>query len=160
MDQGYRNLAWECVCLDDARLVKVKQLLMSWRCMPADMKNLVCWPKGSRGCWLGRLKSCDCSLKHAALCMMSYLHMTRTSTVTSRHWWCFRTALAVKLRDSCARIHFYKLTLQSVEHFIGLFFYVQCMCFCSLSTYFSLLKRVQIVCKPPHWLKYIQSSWA
>lgn len=29
MDQGYGNLAWECVRSDDARLVKVKQLLMS-----------------------------------------------------------------------------------------------------------------------------------
>lgn len=98
MDQGYGNLAWECVCLDDARLVKVKQLLMSWRCMPADMKNLVCWPKGSKECWWGKLEACDYSLKHAALCMTSYLHMTRTSTVTSRQWSYIRTA-SVKLRD-------------------------------------------------------------
>lgn len=102
MDQGYRNLAWECVCLDDARLVKVKQLLMSWRCMPADMKNLVCWPKGSKGCWLWKLKACDYSLKHAALCMMSYLHMTRTSTLTSRQWSYTRTPSAVRLRDKWA----------------------------------------------------------
>lgn len=53
MDQGYGNLALECVCLDDVRLVKVKQLLMSWRCMPADIKNMVCWPKGSEEMLMG-----------------------------------------------------------------------------------------------------------
>lgn len=102
MNQGCGNLAWECVCLDDARLVKVKQLLMSWRCMPADMKNLLCWPKGSKECWWGKLEACDYSLKHAALGMMSYLHMTRTSTVTSRQWSYIRTASA-KLRDRDVR---------------------------------------------------------
>lgn len=67
--------------------------------MPADMKNLVCWPKGSKECWLWKLKACDYSLKPAALCMMSYLRMTRTSVVTSRQWSPTRTASAVRLRD-------------------------------------------------------------
>lgn len=101
-DQGYDNLAWECACLDDARLVKVKQLLMSWRCMPADMKNLVCWPKGSEECWWGKLEAYDYSLKHAALCMTSYLHMSRTSTMTSRQWSYVRTD-SVRLRDRNAQ---------------------------------------------------------
>lgn len=69
--------------------------------MPADMKNLVCWPKGSKECWWGKLEACDYSLKHAALCMTSCLCMTRTSTVTSRQWSYVRMA-RVKPRDGNA----------------------------------------------------------
>lgn len=156
MDQGYRNLAWECVCLDDARLVKVKQLLMSWRCMPADMKNLVCWPKGSKGCWLWKLKACDYSLKHAALCMMSYLHMTRTSTLTSRQWSCTRTASAVRLRDRNGQRKMAEgevgdqsemWTAQSSVHPINFFDLFQLHVIAFLTMHFSFLKLAKFPAK-------------
>lgn len=68
--------------------------------MPADMKNLVCWPEGSKECRVEKLKACDHSPEHAALgAMICRRRMTRTSAVTSRRWSSVRTASAVRLRQ-------------------------------------------------------------
>lgn len=62
------------------------------------MRNLVCWPEGSIGCWVEKLKACDHSLKPTAPGMMSHRRrMTRTSAVTSRQWSYVRMASAVRL---------------------------------------------------------------
>lgn len=62
------------------------------------MKNLVCWPEGSKECWVEKLKACDHSLKPMVPGMMSHRHcLTRTSAVTSRQWSYIRTASAVKM---------------------------------------------------------------
>lgn len=66
--------------------------------MPADVKNLVCWPEGSRECWVKKLKACDHSPKPTAPGMMSHCRrVTRTLAVTSRQWSYVRTASAVRL---------------------------------------------------------------
>lgn len=59
---------------------------MSWRCVPADMKNLVCWPEGSKRMSVGRswrLMISPRSVRRATW-WGSRLGVTRTSTPTSR----------------------------------------------------------------------------
>lgn len=67
------------------------------------MKNLLCWPEGSKGCWVEKLKACDHSPKPTAPGMMSHRRRaTWTSAVTSRQWSYVRTASAVRLTQRSA----------------------------------------------------------
>lgn len=71
--------------------------------MPADVKNLLCWPEGSKECWAEKLKACDHSPKPTVPGMMSHGRcVTRTSAVTSRQWSSIRTASAVRLTQRSA----------------------------------------------------------